>query len=293
MTADIDLIGHKAAASVARVCRLLERPRSTYYARRSRKPTKRDVQRARLEMEIRATFKQHRGRYGSPRIREALARAGHSCSEGRVAREMQRIGLRARQRRRFRHTSASNPAHMPSENLLCRNFTAERPNQVWVGDVTQLETRSGIVYIALLEDRFCHTIVGWAVSTFCDEALTRRALERAVARRRPGPGLIHHTDRGATYTAGKYRARLRALGVRQSMSRKGDCWDNAPAESLNGTVKRECFDDHVPLDAAHVRSMLFEYIEAYYNITRFHSSNGYLSPREKMFTANPSRGIPT
>ena len=136
MTADIDLIAKNAAAPIARVCKVLGKPRSTYYQRQSRKPTKRDGERAKLETAVLAAFKSHRARYGSPRIREELSRAGYKCSEGRIARAMKRLGLCARQRRRFRNTSASNPNHVPSENLLGRNFTAEKPNQIWVSDVS-------------------------------------------------------------------------------------------------------------------------------------------------------------
>ena len=140
-------------------------------------------------------------------------------------------------------------------------------------------------------DMFCRTIVGWAVSTNCDEKLARSALENAVERRRPAPGLTHHTDRGATYTATEYRERLKQLGMLQSMSAKGDCWDNAPAESVNGTIKREMLESSEPLDASHVRSMTAQYIDGYYNAQRLHSGIGYQSPQQKMLAFYAGSGI--
>jgi transposase InsO family protein len=206
---------------------------------------------------------------------------------------MRELGLIARNPKKFRNTSRSNQEHKPSNNLLKRKFRANAPNKVWVGDVTYVRTRSGWGYLALLMDMYCRTIVGWAVSTKCDENLTRRALEMAVRRRRPAPGLIHHTDRGATYTAKEYRGRIAQLGMKQSMSRRGDCWDNAPAESVNGTIKREMLEDALPIDASHLRSMAATYIDDYYNVRRLHSSIDFQAPMTKFlsFHAQTDRTI--
>jgi putative transposase len=255
--------------------------RSTYYEQCNRKPKSRAQESARLEVEISAAFKSHQGRYGSPRIHQTLKRAGYPCSKRRVEMLMRKLNLAAKQPKRFRRTSACHPEHKPNENMLQRNFQATCPNEVWVGDVTYIWTKKGWAYLAMLKDMYCQTVVGWAVGPICNEALTRKALEHAIGRRHPIPGLIHHTDRGATYTAHAYRKRLKDLGIRQSMSRRGDCWDNAPAESLNGTVKREALADFIPFDVSHVHAIISDYIDSYYNVKRLHSSTGYLTPQEK------------
>jgi transposase InsO family protein len=204
---------------------------------------------------------------------------------------MRALGLRARRPRRFRRTTQADPSHAPAPNVLDRRFHWEKPNQAWTGDITYIWTLAGWVYLAILVDLCTRKIVGWAVSRNCDTALALRALDAAVAMHRPPPGLLHHTDRGSTYTAELYRARVRELGMEESMSRKGNCWDNAVAESTIGTVKMELLDGYIPLDLEEVQGMLFPYIEGFFNRRRLHSALGYITPAEKERLANGARKV--
>jgi transposase InsO family protein len=193
---------------------------------------------------------------------------------------MRALGLWARRPKRFRRTTVADPKAAPAANLLARRFTWDRPDQAWVGAITYIWTHHGWAYLAILVDLCRRTIVGWAASTRCDSELALAALEHAVARRRPGPGLLHHTDRGSTSTASDYQARLAQLGAVSSMSRKGNCWDNAVAESTIGTIKAELLHDLTPDDVHELRRLLFTYIERYYNRVRLHSSIGYSCPAD-------------
>jgi putative transposase len=281
VTADVHLLAAETKTSVAAVCRALELPRSSVYARRNRQPSRRAQDTALLDVEVAAAHEGSKQRYGSPRVHRALQREGRRVSRKRVAARMTALGLRSKRTKRFRHTTEANPAHTPSPNLLDRNFAKDTPHEAWCGDITFIWTEQGWVYLALLIDLCTRSIVGWAVSDRCDTALALSCLNRAVARHRPPVGLLHHTDRGATYTAGAYRARLRELGMVQSMSRRGNCWDNAVAESTIGSIKAELFDC-VPVDIHDVRHQLFEYIESFYNRHRLHSTLDYVTPDEKL-----------
>jgi transposase InsO family protein len=253
--------------------------RSSYYAQKKPRKGPGKRQQPRFEAEVAAIFRAHRGRYGAPRIHRELVAKGIPCSRGRVARAMKSLKLQARSPLTFRNTSAANPDHHPSPNIVQRNFQASEPNRLWVTDVTYIQTQKGWAYLALIMDMYCRTIVGWSLSTNCDEALVRRALEDATRHRKPRSGLVLHSDRGATYSAKNYRARLKELGILQSMSRKGDCWDNAPAESLNGTFKREAFGGLIALDYAHAYAICSSYV-SYYNGGRRHSGIGYKTPKQ-------------
>jgi putative transposase len=281
MTADVLRLTDESSTSVAAVCRALKLPRSTFYARRSRPTSARAKDTACLDVEVTAIHQQSKKRYGSPRVHQQLRRQGRAAGRKRVATRMRALGLHARRPKRFRRTTRADSAHTPAPNLLDRRFDWERPDQAWVGDITFIWTLEGWAYLAILIDLCTRTIVGWAVSSRCDTALALHALEVAVARRRPPRGLMHHTDRGSTYTADDYRARLKALGMIVSMSRKGNCWDNAVAESTIGTIKTELFGDRIPDDIHQVRRELFPYIEGFYNRQRLHSSLGYITPAEK------------
>lgn len=274
MTADVFLLADEAKASVSAVCRALDMPRSTVYSRRNRAPSERDKDTAQLDVAIKAEFNGSKRRYGSPRIHRALRRKGTRVGRKRVAARMQALELRARRPKRFRRTTQVNDSHIPAPNILARRFDWDEPNQAWVGGITYIWTRSGWVYLATLVDLCTRSIVGWSVSRNCDAKLARAALDAAVARHQPDPGLIHHTDRGSTYTAKLYRDGIKAYGMRESMSRKGNCWDNAVAESAFSTIKTELFDDVIPYNIPDVRRMLFPYIEAFYNRERLHSSLG-------------------
>ena len=281
MTADVHRLADETHASVAAVCRALEVPRSTVYARRSRAPSRRAAETASLDVEVAAIHRESKKRYGSPRVHQELRRRGQRVSRKRVEHRMRAQGLVGRRPKRFRRTTEANPTHIPAPNILDRRFDWPEPDQAWVGDITYLWTARGWVYLALLVDLCTRRIVGWAVCDRCDTDLALRALNVAVARRRPGRGLMHHTDRGSTYTAKDYRDRLTALGMTASMSRKGNCWDNAVAESTIGSIKAELFDRWLPTGIHDVRQALFPYIEGFYNRRRLHSSLGYITPAEK------------
>lgn len=279
MTADVSLVAAEASASVSAVCRALGLPRSTAYARRTRGVSARELANRRLDVEVAAVFAEHRGRYGAPRVHGEL-RAKGPLGKNRVARRMRALGLAARRPKRFRRTTEADNTKAPAPNLLGREFHRDQPNQAWVGDITYVWTQRGWVYLAILVDLCTRGIVGWAVSRRCDAELALLALNRAVARHRPPPGLLYHTDRGSTYTADDHRERLRELQMVCSMSRKGNCWDNAVAESTIGTIKAELFEGLVPVDLHEVERALFAYIEGYYNRRRRHSTLDYRSPME-------------
>jgi putative transposase len=281
VTADVHLIAAETETSVAAVCRALELPRSSVYERRSRPPSCRAQDTALLDVEVAAVHEGSKQRYGSPRVHRALKRLGRRVGRKRIEARMKAMGLRSKRSKRFRHTTQADSAHAPSPNLLNRCFTRSTQHEAWCGDITFIWTEQGWVYLALLIDLCTRSIVGWAVSERCDAELALSCLNRAVARHRPGVGLLHHTDRGSTYTAGAYRARLLELGMSQSMSRRGNCWDNAVAESTIGSIKAELFD-FVPVDIHDVRHQLFEYIESFYNRHRLHSTLDYITPDEKL-----------
>lgn len=287
MSADVHLMAAETDTSVAAVCRALEVPRSTVYARRGRPLSDRARETAKLDVEIAAVFAENKGRYGSPRVHRVIRNRCKRLGRKRVEARMRVLRLKARRPKRFRRTTEANPTHMPAPNVLDRRFDDwTRPNQAWVGDITYIWTHGGWVYLAILLDLYTRGIVGWAVSTHCDAKLALEALDRAVARHRPPRGLLHHTDRGSTYTAEDYRRRLRALGMTESMSRKANCWDNAVAESTFGTIKAELFADAaIPADLHEASRALFPYIEGFYNRTRLHSSLGYKTPAERELEA--------
>jgi putative transposase len=275
------LIATETESSVAAVCRALELPRSTVYNQRNRTPSARTKETATLDVEIAAVFKENKGRYGSPRVQKELKRRGKAVGRKRVAKRMQEMALRARRPKRYRRTTQADASHVPGKNILDRRFDWSQPCQAWVGDITYIWTVAGWTYLAILVDLCTRGIVGWAVSNRCDTVLALRALDGAVARHRPGRGLIHHTDRGSTYTATDYRKRTRALGMVESMSRKGNCWDNAVAESTIGTIKAELLEDWVPASLGELQQRLFPYIEGYFNRQRLHSALGYTTPMER------------
>lgn len=281
MTADVYRLADETNTSVAAVCRVFGLARSTVYARKNRPPSKRARETAALDVEIKAIHAESASRYGSPRVHQQLKRKGRRVSRKRVEARMRALGLQAGRPKRFRRTTRSNPRHKYADNILARRFHWERPNQAWCGDVTFIWTQEGWAYLAILVDLCTRAIVGWAVSRHCDSDLTRRCLQNAVARHRPRPGLVHHTDRGSTYTEHDYRALVRAHGMLESMSAKGDCWDNAVSESTFSTIKGELFGEHVPSDLSEVEHALFPYVEGFYNRKRLHSSIDYMTPEEK------------
>jgi len=234
----------------------------------------------RLEALIRAEYKAHKGRSGSLKIAELLQKKGHEVSRSGVARRMKAMGLRAKPQRTYKKTTDSNHSESVAPNLLNRRFSAEKPDQVWVTDITYLRTQAGWVYLTVFLDLFSRMVVGWAVSSSLSHEAVVRALWCAVRRRRPQPGLMIHSDRGVQYACAGFRSVIDQLGFVQSMSRKGDCWDNAVAESFFRTLKTEWYYDASLLSLGHTHRELFEYIERYYNGQRLHATLGYLTPMQ-------------
>ena len=274
------ITAEKANFPIGFMCRQLGVSRSGYYAWRDRKPSPRMLEAAELGREVIAAFRHSKRRYGSPRIWRELRAQGRCTSRKRIARLMQVQGLVARRRRRFCRTTDSNHLFPIADNLLDRNFKTSAPNRVWVTDITYIETREGWLYLAAIIDLYSRAVVGWATSARIDTELCLAALNMAIQWRRPAPGLIHHSDRGSQYASSDYRRALEAHGIVCSMSRRGNCWDNAVAESFWGTLKNELHEQLDFYNRAQARSVIFEYIEDFYNGRRRHSSIDYCSPRE-------------
>ncbi|MCP4205302.1 MAG: IS3 family transposase [bacterium] len=270
--------GLRGRYPVQRICEVLEVSRSGYYARCRRPKPARVREDRRLKQQILAVHAATAGRYGTPRVERQLRRQGIATSRKRVARLRRELGLQAKGRRRFRVTTDSKHTYPIADNRLQRRFHACGPNEVWLGDITYLVHGRRWLYLALLMDVFSRRIVGWSLSDRIDERLTMTALRRAIDARRPPPGLIHHTDRGAQYCGNAYRRALDRAGLEASMSRRGDCWDNAMAESLIKTVKTELGREFLSHQLA--QRQLFEYIEGFYNTRRLHSGLDYRTPAE-------------
>lgn len=274
---------HTGVYTVALMCRVLRVARTGYYAWRRRAPSARTCANRQLLTAIRAVHQQSRARYGSPRVTRELQAQGYRCSEARVARLMRTAGVQAKQRRRFRVTTDSRHGEPVAPNRLARQFAVAAipgPNRVWASDITYVPTREGWLYLAVVLDLASRRVIGWAMRHTLARGLTLDALQMALAHRQPAPGVLHHADRGSQYACGDYQALLTAHGMVSSMSRKGDCWDNAVVESFFATLKTELVDGAAWGTREHARTALFEYIEAWYNRVRRHSSLGYRSPMQ-------------
>lgn len=263
------------------LCEVLGVSRSGYYAWAKRAESARAQEDRALSSEIQAAHQASRGRYGSPRVHAELRAQGHRVSRKRIARLMRRMGLAARRKRRFRRTTDSRHAFPIAPNLLARNFTAQAPNRVWLADITYIWTEQGWLYLAAVLDLYTRKVVGWAMAEHLGQDLALAALDMAIRRQQPAPGLVHHADRGVQYAAHRYRARLQQHGMLCSMSRKGDCWDNAPMESFFATLKRELVEGARYATRDEARAEVFVYLEGFYNQRRRHSSLGYLTPAQK------------
>jgi transposase InsO family protein len=271
----------KAQYPIEVLCQVLEVSRSGYYAWRKRPPSARSKTDARLAVEIAATHRKSKRRYGSPRVHQALRRKGIRVGRKRVERLMRDNGIVARRKRPFRRTTDSNHTNPIAPNVVGRQFMAKAPNEVWAGDVTYIATDEGWAYLAVLLDLYSRRVVGWAVSATNDTELALAAFQRAVRGRRTLPaGLVHHTDRGSPYASEDYRKAITAHSMVASMSRKGDCWDNAVAESFFATLRAELVDDERYLTRAAAERSIGEYIERFYNVERLHSHLDYISPVE-------------
>jgi putative transposase len=270
----------KAYYPVVVLCRVLEVWPSGYYAWRRRPQPARIKQDALLAVEIAAAHQRSRGIYGSPRVHRELRARGVRVGRKRVERLMRKNGIQGRQKRRFRRTTDSKHAQPIAPNVLERQFDPKTPNEAWATDVTYVATGEGWLYLAILLDLFSRRIIGWAVSATNDRALALEALGLAVRCRRPPRGLVHHSDRGSPYASEDYRATLAAAGIVASMSRTGDCWDNAVAESFFATLRAELLDHQNYSTHAAATDSIGDYIEGFYNQQRRHSHLGYVSPIE-------------
>jgi putative transposase len=274
---------------VTQLCRVLGVSRSGFYAWRSREPGPAEVRREELTEQVAAIHAEVKGRYGSPRVHAELVARGTPCCVNTVARVMREAGIAAKTRRKFRQTTDSNHALPVAGNVLDRAFDPGEPHTSWVADVTYIPTREGWLYLAVVEDLFSRMVVGWAMAATMTSRLVVDALEMAVADRLGGSSvsaLVAHSDRGSQYASEHYQRRLSEEGIACSMSRRGNCWDNAPMESFFASLKKELVRDEDYATRDQARASIFEYIEAFYNRVRRHSSLGYVAPTEFERTHN-------
>ena len=269
---------HPHQHRIATLCRMLKVSRSGFYAWQTRPESPQNRENRLLLAHIRAIHVRSREAYGSVKTRRALTDAGIRCGHNRVARLRQSHGIVAKRVRRFRLARAARNNVPPAPNRLDRDFRTDHPNRLWVGDVTQISTREGRLYLAVLIDLYARHVVGWAMSDRQNQHLVTDALMMAIKRRQPPPGLIHHTDQGNVYNTPAYRAILNAHHMLPSMSKKGDCYDNACAESFFSGLKNELTWDQHFKTRREARSAIFEWIEVLYNRERLHETLGYVSP---------------
>ena len=274
------IAAEKACYPVALMCRVLKVSRSGFYAWRQRPASAHTLKDQTLKLEVAAIHAQSRGRYGSPRVHAELRAQGQRIARKRVARLMRVAGLRARTPRRYRCTTDSRHGMAIKGNLLARRFTAPAPNCCWVSDITYLWTLEGWLYLAVILDLYSRRVVGWSMSEGLERKLALDALSMALSERQPESGLVHHSDRGSQYASQEYQSLLGEHGIVSSMSRSGNCWDNAVAESFFATLKIELAHRARWSTRAAARSAIFEYLELFYNRQRRHSVLGYLCPHD-------------
>ncbi len=270
----------KAEYSISLLCRILRVSRSGYYDWKGRPPSERDCENAALTEKIREIHSRSRQIYGYPRVHAELRALGVRCSRKRVARLMRKAGLRGCMRGRKRRTTHRDKHAIAAPDLVNRNFAAIAPDKLWTADITYVSTQEGFLYLAFILDVYSRKVVGWAMATHLRTELVVDALEMALWRRKPDAGLIHHTDRGAQYTALSFGERLEEVGIVPSMGRAGSALDNAISESFVASLKCELLHEHRFLSREAARTAIFDYIEGFYNRVRRHSSLGYLSPSD-------------
>ena len=271
----------RADYPVTLLCDVLGVSPAGYYAWRSRPESRRSAANRDLVDDIRRVHSDTRGRYGSPRIHVELRAQGRGVSRGRIERLMRRYGIRAIMARPRRVRTTDSRHDLPiAPNLLDRNFIASAPNQIWLADITYIETGQGWLYLAAVMDLYSRRIVGWAMADQLRADLPLAAMRMAISAQRPSAGLIHHSDRGVQYASADYRQLMQSAGLRASMSRKGNCYDNAPMESFFHTLKTELVHHRHYATRAEAKRDIFAYIEGFYNRTRRHSAIGYISPIE-------------
>jgi transposase InsO family protein len=269
---------HESEFSVTLMCQHMTVSRSAYYAWRVRPLTAIEKDDAELIEIIKSLFQKGRENYGTRRLKKALLSQGRQVSRRRIGRLMAAAGLACKTKRKFIATTNSNHKLPIAPNLLDRQFTVQQPNQAYVGDITYIYTLEGWLYLAVVIDLYSRQVVGWSMAEHMRAKLVNDALLMAVWKRKPSKGLIWHTDRGSQYASDSHRALLKEHGITQSMSRKGNCWDNAVSESFFHTLKTELVHHQHYQTRAEAKQDIFEYIEVFYNRERIHSANNYLSP---------------
>lgn len=274
------IAAHRQEFHVRPMCRVLRVSPSGFHEWLGRPESHRDIENTRLTDRIKEIFKASDEVYGFRRVHDQLRQDGEKCSKRHVACLMKASGLRPKTVKKFKVTTDSKHNLPVAENLLDRQFVSDGPNQVWVSDITYIWTAEGWLYLGVVIDLFNRGVVGWSMSERINRELALDALDMAVRRRNPTPGLIHHSDRGSQYASGDYQKALEGCGMLCSMSRKGDCWDNAVAESFFGTLKTELVLHRRYRTRDEARRDIFEYIEVFYNRVRLHSTLGYLSPAQ-------------
>lgn len=273
-------IEQQQPTQLERYCQMLSVSRSGYYDWRKRRSQPR-VGNAALEVAARAAHERGRRSYGPKRLRAELAQMGYAMSLTAIKRLRKRLNLRCRSQRRFVRTTDSRHTHPIATNVLAQRFDqATSINQIWLADITYVDTGQGWLFVAAIKDLFSKKIVGWAMDEHMRASLVRRALEMAITQERPAAGLIHHSDRGSQYASGEYRQMLERHGIIASMSRRGNCYDNAPMESFWASLKKEQVHHQRYATRQEAMSDIFDYIECFYNTTRRHSALGNLSPKE-------------
>lgn len=272
---------HRAVWPISVQCSVLQVTRAGYYAWRKRPPSLTSQRRAELTEQVKEIHIENRCVYGSPRIHQELIARGIPCNRKTVAKVMKEAGICAKTHRKFRVTTTDSNHRQPvAPNVLDREFNVSKCNQTWLADITYVDTAEGWLYLAAVEDLCSRKIVGWAMSETIDSRLVVDALHMAMQRQLPGAGLIAHSDRGVQYASEHYQRLLHEHGITCSMSRKANCWDNAPMESLFATLKKELIHHENYRTREEARQSIFEYIEVFYNRIRRHSAIGYLSPEK-------------
>jgi transposase InsO family protein len=269
---------HSEEFPVGLMCRVMGVSKSGYFAWCKRDESPREARKNALVVKIAQIHQGSRSTYGSPRVYRVLKGMGEKCSKGTVERLMRKHGIRSKVRRKYKATTDSNHPLPVAPNRVRRDFTAPAPNRLWVTDITYLWTDEGWLYLSAIVDVFTRKVVGWAMKDRLTLPLVTEALEMAIRRQRPQSGLVHHSDRGCQYAAHEYRKALRGYGMVASMSRRGQCWDNALMESFFHTLKTEHVYHESFTTRTEARNSVFEWIEVFYNRQRIHSALGYVSP---------------
>jgi len=262
------------------MCQVLEVSRSGYYDWLNREPSQRQLENEKLKIKITEIYWQHKGRYGSPRIYRQLKKEGYNYNIKRIEKLMNIRGLKAIQKRKFKKTTDSNHNLPLKKNLLNRKFNVTQPNKVWVSDITYISTKEGWLYLAVVIDLYSRKVVGWSINKRMTKHLVIDALNMGIKNRKPDKGLIFHSDRGTQYASHDFQKELWKNTMRSSMSRKGDCWDNAVAESFFSTIKTELIYHNKYKNRKQARQDIFQYIAVYYNRIRMHSTLNYKSPKD-------------